>query len=242
MQRPDRPYGRRAMLIGVAKEIKDNEYRVGRVPSTGRELALKGHRVLIEKDAGVGAGLADDAYAAAGAEIAASGERVFAEAELIVKVKEPLAAERRKLRRGQVLFTYLHLAPDREQAEDLLASGCIAIAYETVTSPQGTLPLLMPMSEVAGRMAPHVGARCLEKENGGRGVLLGGVPGVPPADVVVLGGGVAGTNAALISAGMGATVTVIDRNPDVLRRIASQLETRVRTVFSTRDAIETLCR
>ena len=159
------------MLIGVPKEIKDNEYRVGLVPSTVRELILKGHRVLIEKDAGVGAGLADEAYAAAGAEIAASADRIFAEAELIVKVKEPLAAERKKLRRGQVLFTYLHLAPDREQAEDLLASGCIAIAYETVTSPQGALPLLMPMSEVAGRMAPQAGAHCLEKVNGGRGVL-----------------------------------------------------------------------
>jgi alanine dehydrogenase len=141
-----------------------------------------------------------------------------------------------------VLFTYLHLAPDPEQTEDLLASGVIAIAYETVTSPQGTLPLLTPMSEVAGRMAPHVGARCLEKENGGRGVLLGGVPGVPPADVVIIGGGVAGSHAALIAAGMGATVTVVDRNPEALRRIANQLGFQVRTVFSTRDAIETLCR
>src|ERR1700681_1213433 len=242
MQRPDRPYGRRAMLIGVAKEIKDNEYRVGRVPSTGRELALKGHRVLIEKDAGVGAGLADEAYAAAGAEIAASADRVFAEAELIVKVKEPLAAERKKLRRGQVLFTYLHLAPDREQAEDLLASGCIAIAYETVTSPQGALPLLMPMSEVAGRMAPQAGAHCLEKVNGGRGVLLGGVPGVPAADVLILGGGTVGAHAARIAAGMGADATVVDRNPDGLRRIDGAFGGTVHTVYSTRDAVETLCR
>src|SRR5712671_7381790 len=233
---------RRMMLVGVPREIKDSEYRVGLVPSTVHELTLKGHRVLIEKDAGVGAGLTDDAYVAAGAEIAASADQVFAEAELIVKVKEPLAPERKKLRSGQVLFTYLHLAADPEQTADLMAAGIIAIAYETVTSPQGALPLLTPMSEVAGRMAPHVGARCLEKENGGRGVLLGGVPGVPPADVVILGGGVAGSNAGLISAGMGATVTIIDRNPDVLRRIASQLGSRVRTVFSTSDAIEALCR
>ena len=229
------------MLVGVPKEIKDSEYRVGLVPSTVRELTLKGHRVLIEKDAGVGAGLADDAYVAAGAEIAASADRVFAEAELIVKVKEPLAPERKKLRHGQVLFTYLHLAPDRAQTEDLLASGCIAIAYETVTSPLGGLPLLMPMSEVAGRMAPQAGAHCLEKEIGGRGILLGGVPGVPAADVLVLGGGTVGANAARIAAGMGADVTVMDRNPDVLRRIDNTLS-GVRTVFSTRDAIETLCR
>jgi alanine dehydrogenase len=229
------------MLVGVPKEIKDSEYRVGLVPSTVRELTLKGHRVLIEKDAGVGAGLADDAYVAAGAEIAAGADRIFAEAELIVKVKEPLAPERKKLRHGQVLFTYLHLAPDRAQAEDLLASGCIAIAYETVTSPLGGLPLLMPMSEVAGRMAPQAGAHCLEKEIGGRGVLLGGVPGVSAADVLVLGGGTVGANAARIAAGMGADVTVVDRNPDVLRRIDNTLS-GVHTVFSTRDAVETLCR
>src|SRR5499426_437830 len=230
------------MLVGVPKEIKDNEYRVGLVPSTARELTGKGHHVLVETNAGVGAGLPDSDYLAAGAEIAPSPDPIFARAEMIVKVKEPLPNERRKLRQRQILFTYLHLAPDRAQTEDLLAAGVTAIAYETVTSPQGSLPLLTPMSEVAGRMAPHVGARCLEKENGGRGVLLGGVPGVPPADVVILGGGVAGSHAALISAGMGATVTVIDRNPDVLRRIANQLGARVRTVFSTSDAIETLCR
>jgi alanine dehydrogenase len=229
------------MLVGVPKETKDSEYRVGLVPSTVRELTLKGHRVLVEKDAGVGAGLGDDAYVAAGAEIAAGADRVFAEAELIVKVKEPLAPERKKLRHGQLLFTYLHLAADREQAEDLLASGCIAIAYETVTGPQGGLPLLTPMSEVAGRMAPQAGAHCLEKEIGGRGVLLGGVPGVPPADVLVLGGGVVGANAARIAAGMGADVTVVDRNPDALRRIDNAFS-GIHTVFSTRDAIETLCR
>jgi alanine dehydrogenase len=230
------------MRVGVPKEIKDSEYRVGLVPSTVRELTVHGHQVIVEKSAGLGAGLTDADYQAVGAEVVPDADQVFARAELIVKVKEPLAGERKKLRPGQVLFTYLHLAADPEQTADLVASGVIAVAYETVTSPQGTLPLLTPMSEVAGRMAPHVGARCLEKENGGRGVLLGGVPGVPPADVVVLGGGVAGSHAALIGAGMGATVTVIDRNPEVLRRLANQLGARIRTVFSTTDAIETLCR
>jgi alanine dehydrogenase len=230
------------MLVGVPKEIKDSEFRVGLVPSTVRELTANGHHVLVEQNAGLGAGLTDADYQAAGAKIAADADQVFGAAELIVKVKEPLAVERKKLKPGQILFTYLHLAADPAQAADLMASGAIAIAYETVTSPEGTLPLLTPMSEVAGRMAPHEGARCLEKENGGRGVLLGGVPGVPPADVVVIGGGVAGSHAALISVGMGATVTVVDRNPEVLRRIARELGARVRTVFSTRDAIETLCR
>ena len=230
------------MQVGVLKEIKDNEYRVGLVPSTVRELTGKGHAVLVEKNAGLGAGLPDADYEAAGAEIVPDVDAVYGRAELIVKVKEPLAAERKQLRAGQILFAYLHLAPDRRQTEELMAAGVSAIAYETVTSVQGTLPLLTPMSEVAGRMAPHVGARCLEKENGGRGVLLGGVPGVPPADVVVLGGGVAGSHAAFISAGMGATVTVIDRNPEALRRIANQFGASVRTVFSTRDAIEALCR
>ncbi|MPZ58787.1 MAG: alanine dehydrogenase [Rhizobiales bacterium] len=230
------------MLIGVPKEIKDNEYRVGLVPSTVRELVANGHGVVVETQAGVGAGLADADYVAAGAEIVAAAAAVFARADLIVKVKEPLARERAMLRQGQVLFTYLHLAADRQLTEELMASGVTAIAYETVTSAQGTLPLLTPMSEVAGRMAPHVGAHCLEKENGGRGVLLGGVPGVPPADVVILGGGVAGTNAALIAAGLGADVAVVDRNPEVLRRIAAQFGSRVRTLFSTRDVVETLCR
>jgi alanine dehydrogenase len=229
------------MLIGVPKEIKDNEYRVGLVPSTVRELTDKAHRVMVETGAGAGAGLPDADYRAAGAEIVENADAVFGNAELIVKVKEPLPAERKKLHRGQVLFTYLHLAPDRAQTEDLLASGVTAIAYETVTGPQGTLPLLTPMSEVAGRMSAHVGAHCLEKENGGRGVLLGGVPGVGAASVLVLGGGVAGTNAALVASGMGAEVTVLDRNPEALRRVAAQLG-RVRTVFSTRDVIELLCR
>src|SRR5436190_3790486 len=230
------------MLVGVPKEIKDSEYRVGLVPSTVRELTRNGHHVLVEKSAGLGAGIADAHYRSVGAEIVPDAEQVYARSELIVKVKEPLAPERKQLRSGQVLFTYLHLAADPQQTADLVASGVIAIAYETVTSPQGTLPLLTPMSEVAGRMAPHVGARCLEKENGGRGVLLGGVPGVPPADVVILGGGVAGSHAAIISVGMGATVTVVDRNPEALRRISNQLGARVRTVFSTRDAVEAVCR
>jgi len=230
------------MLVGVPKEVKDNEYRVGLVPSTVRELTEKGHQVVVETRAGAGAGFFDDDYSGAGARIVPNADAVFADAELIVKVKEPVAGERKKLRRGQVLFTYLHLAADRPQAEELMAAGVTAIAYETVTSGQGTLPLLMPMSEVAGRMAPHVGAHCLEKENGGRGVLLAGVPGVATASVAILGGGVAGTNAAQIASGMGADVTVLDRNPDALRRIAAQLGGRVRTLFSTRDVVELLCR
>src|SRR5437868_2000370 len=230
------------MLVGVPKEIKDSEYRVGLVPSAVRELTTSGHHLLVETNAGLGAGLTDADYRSVGAEIVPDADQIYARSELIVKVKEPLAPERKKLKTGQVLFTYLHLAADPQQTADLMGSGVIAIAYETVTSAQGSLPLLTPMSEVAGRMAPHVGARCLEKENGGRGVLLGGVPGVPPADVAILGGGVAGTHAAVISAGMGATVSVIDRNPDALRRVARELGARVRTVFSTRDAIETLCR
>jgi alanine dehydrogenase len=231
-----------AMLVGVPKEIKDNEYRVGAVPSTVRELTDKGHGVIVEAGAGLGAGLPDADYQAAGAEIVGEADAVYGRAELIVKVKEPLVAERKKLRRGQVLFAYLHLAPDRAQTEDLMKAGVTAIAYETVTSAQGALPLLTPMSEVAGRMAPHVGAHCLEKENGGRGVLLAGVPGVSPASVVILGGGVAGTNAALIASGMGADVAVLDRNPEALRRIAAQFGNRVRTLFSTRDVVELLCR
>jgi alanine dehydrogenase len=179
---------------------------VGLIPSTVRELVSKGHRVLVESGAGHGAGITDDDYLAAGAELVARSDELFDRAELIVKVKEPLAQERKQLKRNQILFTYLHLAADLGQTEELIASGVSAIAYETVTSAQGTLPLLVPMSEVAGRMAPQVGAHYLEKENGGRGVLLGGVPGVPPADVLILGSGVVGTNAALIALGMGADV------------------------------------
>ncbi len=229
------------MRVGVPKEIKDHEDRVGLVPSSVAELVHHGHAVLIERGAGLGAGLADDQYVAAGAKIVASAEEVFAESEMIVKVKEPLAAERKRLRKGQVLFTYLHLAPDRAQTEDLIKSGVTAIAYETVTSPTNTLPLLTPMSEVAGRLAPQVGAHYLERAAGGRGVLLGGVPGVPPAEVVVLGGGVSGTHAATIALGMGATVFVVDRSAEVLRRLAAQFP-GLRTIFSTRDALSAILR
>jgi alanine dehydrogenase len=229
------------MRVGVPKEIKDHEDRVGLVPSSVAELVLHGHEVLVERGAGVGAGLGDDQYTTAGARIVDSAEEVFAQSEMIVKVKEPLAVERKRLRRGQLLFTYLHLAPDREQTEDLIKSGVTAIAYETVTSPTGTLPLLTPMSEVAGRLAPQVGARYLERAAGGRGVLLGGVPGVPPAEVVVLGGGVSGTHAATIALGMGATVFVVDRSAEVLRRLAAQFP-GLRTIFSTRDALGAILR
>jgi alanine dehydrogenase len=229
------------MRVGVPKEIKDHEDRVGLVPSSVAELVHHGHEVLVERGAGVGAGLGDDQYVAAGARIVDKAEEIFAQSEMIVKVKEPLAAERKRLHRGQVLFTYLHLAPDREQTEDLLKSGVTAIAYETVTSPSGTLPLLTPMSEIAGRLAPQVGAHYLERTAGGRGVLLGGVPGVPPAEVVVLGGGVSGTHAATIALGMGATVFVVDRSAEVLRRLAAQFP-GLRTIFSTRDALSAILR
>ena len=229
------------MRVGVPKEIKDHEDRVGLVPSSVAELVHHGHEVLVERGAGVGAGLGDDQYVSAGARIVDKAEEIFAQSEMIVKVKEPLAVERKRLHRGQVLFTYLHLAPDREQTEDLLKSGVTAIAYETVTSPTGTLPLLTPMSEVAGRLAPQVGAHYLERAAGGRGVLLGGVPGVPPAEVVVLGGGVSGTHAATIALGMGATVFVVDRSAEVLRRLAAQFP-GLRTIFSTRDALGAILR
>jgi alanine dehydrogenase len=230
------------MLIGVPKEIKDNEYRVGLVPSSVQELVHHGHEVLVERGAGVGAGLPDADYESAGARLAGTVAEIFATADMIVKVKEPLASERAMLRRGQILFTYLHLAPDPEQTRDLLASGAVCIAYETVTSASGALPLLTPMSEVAGRLAPQVGAHCLEKAQGGRGVLLGGVPGVPAGEVVILGGGVSGTHAATIAVGMGAKVTVVDRSAEALKRLAGQFGTAISTVFSTRSAIEELVR
>jgi alanine dehydrogenase len=230
------------MLVGVPKEIKDNEFRVGLIPATVEELVRRGHQVITETGAGLGAGFADADYQAAGAQIVPSGREVFARAELIVKVKEPLTQERKQLKRGQTIFTYLHLAADIQQAEELLKSGVTAIAYETVTGPHGILPLLMPMSEVAGRMAPQVGAYCLEKVAGGRGVLLGGVPGVPPADVFILGSGVVATNAALIAMGMGADVVMAGRNVEQLRQATVRFGPRLRTVISTRAAIETLCR
>jgi len=228
------------MRIGVPKEIKNHEYRVGLVPSSVQELVHHGHQVMVQKDAGVGAGLSDADYVAAGATIVESADQIFAEADMIVKVKEPLAVERKKLRKGQILFTYLHLAPDAEQTHDLIASGAVCIAYETVTAANGSLPLLTPMSEVAGRLAPQVGAHSLEKAQGGRGVLLGGVPGVPAAEVVILGGGVSGTHAATIAVGMGAKVTVVDRSAEALKRLATQFGTSISTVFSTRSAIEEL--
>ncbi|MBV8663719.1 MAG: alanine dehydrogenase [Hyphomicrobiales bacterium] len=228
------------MLIGAPKEIKDNEFRVGLTPGSVAELVHHGHSVLIERGAGVGSGLPDEEYVAAGAEIVDSAATIFARAEMVVKVKEPLAAERKQLRRGQLLYTYLHLAPDLAQTQDLIASGATCIAYETVTSPSGGLPLLTPMSEVAGRLAPQVGAHALEKAQGGRGVLLGGVPGVPAAEVVVIGGGVSGTHAATIALGMGANVTLVDKNNDTLKRLAAQFGTGVRTIYSTRATIADL--
>lgn len=205
------------MLIGCPKEIKPQEFRVGLTPNAAREAISHGHTVVVEANAGSGAGFSDADYTDAGAEISATAQDVFARADMIVKVKEPQSGERKMLREGQLLFTYLHLAPDPEQTHDLLASGCTAIAYETVTDGAGGLPLLAPMSEVAGRLAPQVGAWTLQKANGGRGVLMGGVPGVSPARVVVIGGGVVGTHAARIAAGMGADVTVLDRSLPRLR-------------------------
>ncbi len=226
------------MLIGVPKEIKVREYRVGLTPTSVRELTAIGHEILIESGAGAGIGMNDADYERAGGTIAASARDIFERAEMIVKVKEPQPAERKLLRRGQVLFTYLHLAPDPEQTADLIESGAVCIAYETVTSPTGGLPLLAPMSEVAGRMSVQAGAYFLEKAHGGHGVLLGGVPGVDPAKVVVLGGGVVGTHAVHIALGMGADVWVIDRNVDVLRRLWSHFGRPLNTVYSTRDAID----
>jgi alanine dehydrogenase len=230
------------MLVGVPKEIKDNENRVGLVPESVRELTTRGHAVLVQNGAGLGAGIADADYEATGATLVAGADEIFSRAELIVKVKEPLTTERGWLKRGQILFTYLHLAPDREQTEALIASGVSAIAYETVTAADGTLPLLTPMSQVAGRMAPQVGAYWLEKPHGGRGVLLGGVPGVAPAEVVILGAGVVGSNAALIALGMGGDVTMLARSQNSLQRIVRQFGDRVRRVVSTQESVEAACR
>ncbi|MGO8828172.1 MAG: alanine dehydrogenase [Steroidobacteraceae bacterium] len=230
------------MKIGVPKEIKIHEYRVGLVPAGVRELVDAGHEVLVQSGAGAGIGFGDSHYESAGAGIAARAADIFSSADLIVKVKEPQLAECRQLRPGQTLFTYLHLAADREQAEALLASGATAIAYETVTAPDGSLPLLTPMSEVAGRMSVQVGANCLQKANGGFGVLLGGVPGVPPAKVVILGGGVSGTHAAEMAVGLRADVTVVDRSVKRLRELSSMFASQLNTVYSTAQAIEELVR
>lgn len=228
------------MRIGVPKEIKNYEDRVAVIPAGVRELVANGHEVLIETGAGLGAGLDDAVFAAAGARIAPDAETVFADSQMIMKVKEPQAVERARLREDQILFTYLHLAPDPDQTTDLLNSGAACIAYETVTSPAGGLPLLMPMSEVAGRMAIQAGAHCLENASGGCGMLLGGVPGVPPADVLILGGGVAGSHAAQMAIGMGANVTVVDRSGDVLRRLNAQFGTAVKTAYSNKLTLDEL--
>src|SRR5919108_3921503 len=228
------------MRIGVPREIKVHEYRVGLVPAGVRELTSHGHEVLVESGAGNGIGVDDAQYRAAGAAIATSAAEVFARADLVVKVKEPQPAECEMLRPGQVLFTYLHLAADPAQAKGLMKSGATAIAYETVTAPNGSLPLLTPMSEVAGRMSIQVGAASLQKANGGFGVLLGGVPGVAPARVVILGGGVAGTNATQMAVGLGAQVTVVDRSLRRLRELDVQFGSQIETAYSTIQSIERL--
>lgn len=225
------------MHVGVPREIKNHEYRVGLTPVAVAELIAHGHQVSVEADAGAAIGFDDAAYRAAGASIT-DARGVFEQAQMIVKVKEPQARERALLRADQVLFTYLHLAPDRQQTEDLLASGACCIAYETVTDAYGGLPLLAPMSEVAGRMAVQAGAGCLEKARGGRGVLLGGVPGVPRGKVVILGGGVVGSNALAVAVGMGAEVRVLDCNAQVLRRLDNQYGNRIQTLYSTRVTLE----
>lgn len=226
------------MLIGVPKEIKVQEHRVGLTPASVKEFTRNGHQVMVQSGAGEGI-LADDrAYEQAGAKIISSAKEIFEKAEMIVKVKEPQSAECKMLREGQVLFTYLHLAADADQARGLMDSGCVAIAYETVTSARGGLPLLAPMSEVAGRMGVQVGAYCMQKPAGGAGVLIGGVPGVKPADVTILGGGMAGTNAAQIAIGMGAHVTLLEKSIDRIRELESRFGRRINLVYSTTDAVE----
>lgn len=228
------------MKIGCPTEIKPQEFRVGLTPNAAREAVGHGHEVIVQSGAGLGAGFDDAAYEASGARIIATAEEVFAEADMIVKVKEPQAAERAMLREGQLLFTYLHLAPDEAQTRDLLASGCTAIAYETVTDSNGGLPLLAPMSEVAGRLAPQVGAWTLQKANGGSGVLMGGVPGVRPANVAVIGGGVVGAAAARVAVGMGANVTVLDRSLPRLSYLDDVFLGMLTTQYSDKSAIEDL--
>lgn len=226
------------MLVAVPREIKNHEYRVGLTPDSVREFIAHNHEVIVEAGAGEGIGCSDDAYEACGARIVASSEELFHTADLIIKVKEPQPEERRLLREGQILFAYLHLAPDAAQTHDLLCSGAVCIAYETVTGPNNRLPLLIPMSQVAGRMSIQAGAHCLERAHGGSGMLLGGVPGVPPARVVVLGGGVVGQNAIAMALGMGAEVVVLDRDIEVLRRLAYHFGPALTTVYPTRSALE----
>jgi len=226
------------MKIGVPKEIKNHEYRVGLVPASVAELTHAGHSVLVETKAGDGIGCSDTDYRAAGATIAKTAKQIFSKSDMIVKVKEPQAGERKMLSQDQILFTYLHLAPDPEQTKDLVKSGAICIAYETVTQDGGGLPLLAPMSQVAGRMSVQAGAHYLEKEQGGRGVLLGGVPGVPPGRVVVLGGGVVGSNAIEMALGLGARVAVLDNNAGTLERLSHRFGPALQTVFSNRHNLE----
>ena len=227
-----------AVLIGVPKEVKNHEYRVGLTPASVLELVKRGHQVIVEVDAGAAIDFTDDQYVAVGAEISHSPEDIFARAEMIVKVKEPQAHECKMLREGQILYTYLHLASDPEQTKLLVESGATCVAYETVTDVQGGLPLLAPMSEVAGRMSVQAGAHHLEKAQGGRGVLLAGVPGVAPAKVLVIGGGVVGDNAASMAVGMGADVTILDRSIPRLRQLDNEYEGRAKCVYSTDAAIE----
>ena len=229
------------MLIGVPKEIKNHEYRVGMTPTSVKEAVRHGHQVWVQANAGAGIGATDMDYAAAGAKIVPTAEEIFAKADMIVKVKEPQAVERKMLRPGQILYTYLHLAPDPEQTKDLVNSGAVCIAYETVTSARGGLPLLAPMSQVAGRMSVQSGAHCLEKAQGGRGVLLGGVPGVAPAKVVILGGGVVGTNAAVVALGMGADVTILEKSTDRMEELVARFGTQIKTIYSTQGAVEDEC-
>jgi len=226
------------MLIGVPKEIKNHEYRIGLTPAGARELIANGHKVMVQKDGGKAIGLTDDLYKKAGAEIVETAKEIFERAEMIIKVKEPQPGECAMLRKGQVLYTYLHLAPDPEQTKALVASGATCIAYETVTDRKGGLPLLAPMSEVAGRMSIQAGAHALEKAQGGSGVLLGGVPGVKPAEVLVIGGGVVGMNAARMAMGMNAHVTILDRSLDRLKYLDEVYGERLTTIYSTHDAIE----
>jgi len=226
------------MRIGVPKEIKNHEYRVGLTPESVAEAVLHGHEVVVQTQAGIGIDADDAEYVTAGAIILDTPEEVFATSDMIVKVKEPQTAERAMLREDQILYTYLHLAPDPEQTKDLLASGATCIAYETVTDRSGGLPLLKPMSQVAGRMSVQAGATCLEKANGGRGVLLGGVPGVLPGKVIVIGGGVVGFNAAQMAVGLGADVTILDRNPAVLERLAEHFGPSAKTRFSNKANLD----
>ncbi|HEX8422508.1 MAG TPA: alanine dehydrogenase [Pyrinomonadaceae bacterium] len=226
------------MLIGLPKEIKDNEYRVGMTPAGVRALTDAGHQVVVERAAGEGSGFEDALYERAGAQILDTADEVWAQGEMIVKVKEPIAPEYPRMREGQVLFTYLHLAPDHELTKQLLERKVTGVAYETITDRKGTLPLLTPMSEVAGRMAIQVGAQYLEKMSGGRGVLLGGVPGVPAARVVIIGGGVVGTNSAKMAVGLGAHVTIIDNNLDRLRELDDIFLSRITTLASSAYAIQ----